>query len=123
LGRGFFIPVTIFDNPPEDSRIVKEEQFGPVLPLLKVDNIDEAVVRANDSEYGLAASVWSANDEAALKVAEQLNAGTVWINQTLYLPPSAPFAGHKQSGIGVENGLDGLLEYTLTKTTTLKRQH
>lgn len=109
--EGYFVPVTLVDNPPEDSRVVKEEAFGPILPLLKFNDIDEVIERANASEYGLAGSVWSADVEAAKSVARCLETGTVWINQNLVLRPDVPFAGHKQSGFGVENGLEGLLEY------------
>jgi acyl-CoA reductase-like NAD-dependent aldehyde dehydrogenase len=115
-GKGYFVPVTIIDNPPEDSRVVKEEAFGPVLPLLKFKEIDEAVRRANNSDYGLAASVWSKNVETARKVAQQLECGTVWINCIQVLSPHAAFGGHKQSGIGVENSMDGVLEYTNIQT-------
>jgi aldehyde dehydrogenase (NAD+) len=118
---GYFVPVSIIDNPPEDSRIVQEEQFGPVLPLLKFDDVDEAVARANASDYGLGASVWSADTEAALAVGARLQAGTVWINETQYLSPLAAFGGQKQSGLGVEGGLEGLLEYTNTQTTFVKK--
>lgn len=108
---GYFVPVTLVDNPPEDSRVVREEAFGPVLPLLKFNNIDEVVARANDSEYGLAGAVWSSDIPKAREVARRLETGTVWINQNLMLRPDVPFAGHKQSGFGVENGVEGLLEY------------
>lgn len=118
---GYFVPITILDNPPEDARIVQEEQFGPVLPLLKVDSVEEAIERANASEYGLGGSVWSADPEAALKVGERLQTGTVWINETQHLTPLVPFAGHKQSGLGVENGVDGLLEYTNTQTIVMRK--
>ena len=109
--EGYFIPVTLIDNPPDDSRVVREEAFGPVLPLLKFNNVDEAVARANDSEYGLAGAVWATDIELAKSVARRLETGTVWINQNLLLRPDVPFAGHKQSGFGVENGIEGLLEY------------
>jgi len=118
---GYFVPITILDNPPEDSRIVQEEQFGPILPLLKVDSIEEAISRANASEYGLGGSVWSADTDAALKVGEQLQTGTVWINETQHLSPLVSFAGLKQSGLGVENGIDGLLEYTNTQTIVVRK--
>ena len=119
--KGYFVPVTILDNPPEDSRIVQEEQFGPVLPLLKFDDVNEVIGLANASEYGLGASVWSADAEKALAIGQQLQAGTVWINETQHLSPLASFAGHKQSGSGIENGLDGLLEYTAAQTITVKK--
>ena len=118
---GYFIPVTIIDNPPEQSRIVQEEQFGPVLPLLMFDNYEEALARANACEYGLGASVWGADEAAAWALAERIESGNVWVNETRHLSPFASFAGHKQSGLGVENGEDGLLEYLLPKTLTRKR--
>lgn len=118
---GYFVPVTIIDNPPDDSRIVKEEPFGPVLPVLKFDDIDDVIRRANDSEYGLAGSVWSNDLDQAQAIAERLETGTVWINEVQHLSPGIAFAGHKQSGLGVENGIDGLLEYTVTQTITVKK--
>ena len=120
-GPGFFLPVTIFDNPPEDSELVSEEPFGPVLPLMKVDSIDEAIARANASPYGLAGSVWSKDPEAAMKVAGQLDTGNVFVNEPFYLSPLAAFGGHKQSGVGIENGLDGLLSFTNPLTIMLRR--
>jgi aldehyde dehydrogenase (NAD+) len=120
-GPGYFVPLTILDNPPEDARIVNEEQFGPIMPLLKVDSIEEAIAKANASEYGLGGSVWSADTAKALAVGEQLETGTVWINETQHLSPTAAFAGHKQSGVGVENGVEGLLEYTNTQTIVVKK--
>lgn len=118
---GNFVPITIIDNPPEDARVVREEAFGPVLPLLKFDSIDEVVARANASEYGLAGSVWSSDLALAADVASRLETGTVWINETAYMTPHQAFAGHKHSGIGVENSLDGLLEYTVPQTITIKK--
>lgn len=117
---GNFIPVTLIDNPPDGSRIVREEPFGPVLPLLRWSDLDEVINRANATEYGLAGSVWGADLQAAQAVADRLEAGTVWINEVQHVSPGLPFAGHKQSGIGVENGLAGLLEYTVPKTVTVK---
>lgn len=121
-GRGYFIPVTIVDNPPETSRVVQEEAFGPVLPLLRFETVDEVVSRANDTIYGLAASVWAGDAEAASEIATRVEAGTVWVNEIQHLTPFATFAGHKQSGLGCENGLEGLLEYTVPQTITLRRK-
>lgn len=114
--KGFFVPVTIIDNPPEDSRVVVEEAFGPVLPLLKFKDIDDVIGRANESEYGLAASVWGKDLQAARGIAERIEAGTVWINEVHTFSPHVAFGGHKQSGIGIENALEGLSEYTNSQT-------
>jgi acyl-CoA reductase-like NAD-dependent aldehyde dehydrogenase len=108
---GYFIPVTLVDNPPEDSRVVQEEAFGPVLPLLRFSSVDEVVDRANASDFGLAGAVWSSDVDQAVAIAKRLETGTVWINQNLKMRPDTPFAGRKQSGFGVENGLEGMLEY------------
>ncbi len=118
---GYFVPITIIDNPPEDSRIVREEQFGPVLPLLKFDTVEEVVRRANDTDYGLGASVWSADEEAASAIAARLQAGIVWVNETQHITPFAAFGGHKQSGVGVEGSLEGVLEYTNAQTTFVRK--
>ena len=118
---GYFVPVTIFDNPPDESRVVQEEAFGPVLPMLKFRDIDDVIERANASPYGLAASVWSADIEMAHSIAERLETGTVWINEAHNFAPHIPFGGHKESGIGLENGPDGLLQYVNSQTIMLKR--
>jgi aldehyde dehydrogenase (NAD+) len=119
---GYFVPVTVLDNPPEDARIVAEEQFGPVMPLMKFSTINEVISRANASDYGLAGSIWTSNPEAAVEVAEQLETGTVWINESMHLAPNAPFAGHKQSGFGAELGEEGLLEFTYPQVITIARE-
>ena len=120
-GKGYFIPITIVDNPPEDSRVVQEEAFGPVLPLLKFADVDDVIKRANASEYGLGGSIWTSDPEAAVKVAERMETGTVWINESFYVMPWTPFAGHKQSGLGVENGKEGLLEFTVPQTISIPK--
>jgi aldehyde dehydrogenase (NAD+) len=118
---GYFIPVTLIDNPPEHARIVQEEQFGPILPLLRFDTVDEAIARANATEYGLGATVWSSDLEAAAQICERLEAGNVWINEAHYLSPFGAFSGHKQSGLGVEGAVEGLLEFTNAKTYYVKK--
>lgn len=118
-GKGYFVPVTILDNPPDDARSVVEEAFGPVLPLLKYRDVDEVIRRANDTEYGLGGSVWSRDVALAQSIARRLETGTVWINHIHVMSPDVPFGGHKQSGVGVENALDGLLEYTNTQTVSV----
>ena len=120
-GTGYYVPITILDNPPEDARIVAEEQFGPVMPLMKFSSVDEAIARANASQYGLAGAIWSKDTDAAVEIAEQLETGTVWINEFMHLSPLAPFGGHKQSGFGAEYGIDGLKEFTYPQVITVKR--
>lgn len=120
-GKGYFVPVTIIDNPPENSRVVVEEAFGPILPLLKFNDIEDVIARANNSEYGLAASVWGKDIAEAKSIAERIEAGTVWINEIHSFSPHVAFGGHKQSGIGIENALDGLSEYTNSQTIVTNR--
>ena len=120
-GSGYFVPITILDNPPEDARIVAEEQFGPVMPLMKFSTEEEAIARANASEYGLAGAVWTKDADKGVAIAEQLETGTVWINEFLHINPLAPFGGHKQSGFGAEYGIEGLKEFTYPQVITVKR--
>lgn len=119
-GAGYFIPLTLIDNPPESSRVVREEAFGPVLPMMKFSSVEDVIDRANSSEYGLAGSVWSGNLSRAREIASRIETGTVWINHNLALRADVPFAGHKQSGIGVEYGADGLLEFMIPKTVYVR---
>jgi acyl-CoA reductase-like NAD-dependent aldehyde dehydrogenase len=119
-GPGYFIPVTLIGNPPEDARCVTEEAFGPVLPLLKWRDVDDVVQRANRTSYGLAASVWGRDTDAARQIAARLETGTVWINEVHIFSPHVAFGGHKQSGMGIENSLHGLAEYTNMQTIRCK---
>ncbi|MEH3106559.1 MAG: aldehyde dehydrogenase family protein [Sphingomonas fennica] len=109
---GYFIPPTIVRDLPEDSKLVREEQFGPVLPVLKYSDINDVIARANDSEFGLAGTVWGKDVARATDVAMQIDAGTVWVNQHLAIDANIPFRGSKQSGIGGELGQSGFNEYT-----------
>jgi acyl-CoA reductase-like NAD-dependent aldehyde dehydrogenase len=118
---GYFVPPTIIDNPPEDSRIVQEEQFGPIMPLIVFDDIDDVVDRANASQYGLCASIWSGDADKALEIGSRLQAGTIWVNEAHYLSPYAPFGGHKQSGLGIEGSKEVLLEYTNAQTIFVRK--
>lgn len=120
-GSGYYVPITILDNPPEDARIVVEEQFGPVMPLMKFSTDEEVIERANNSDYGLAGAVWTKDTERGVRIAEQLETGTVWINEFLHLSPFTPFGGHKQSGFGAEYGKEGLLEFTYPQVITVKK--
>lgn len=119
---GYFIPVTIIDNPPEDARIVQEEQFGPVLPLIKFDDYDDVIARANATDYGLGGSIWGSDEDRAFELAQRIQSGTVWVNETQHLSPTAAFGGMKHSGIGVEGGADGLKEFTNAQTLVRKKK-
>ena len=122
-GGGFFIQPTIVAADEDDGmRLVCEEQFGPILPVLRYTDLDDAIRRANAGSYGLGASVWSPDVERAQQVAMQLNVGTVWINQHIDLGPHIPQAGAKHSGFGVELGEEGLLEFTQVQVINTNKQ-
>lgn len=99
--RGYFYPITLVADATDDMRLVAEEQFGPALPILRYSTIEEAITRANASEFGLGASVWGSDPAETRKVASQLESGSVWINKHGAIQPNAPFGGVKQSGMGV----------------------
>lgn len=120
-GKGYFVPVTIYDNPPDDSRVVREEAFGPVLPLIRFNDIDDVVRRANDTDMGLAASVWSRDWAKAKAIGERIEAGVIWINEIHTFSPFSTFGGHKQSGIGVQNASEGLAEFTNLQTVNTRK--
>lgn len=109
--KGHFVAPTIVADAEDDMRIVREEQFGPVLPVLRYDDIDDALGRANRTSYGLCGSVWSRNHDRASEIARRIEAGTVWVNFHMGSLPFAPFGGFKESGIGREMGEIGLLSY------------
>lgn len=113
--QGYFVQPTIFVDVTDDMTIAKEEIFGPVVVVLPFDDVDEVVQRANNSPYGLAASVWTENIKTGHNVANRLKAGSVWINCFGMEEPGAPFGGYKQSGIGRENGAYALANYTEVK--------
>lgn len=119
-GPGYFIPVTLIDNPPDDARCVVEEAFGPILPILKYHSVNEVIARANASHYGLASSVWGRDEQAAADVGRRLEAGVVWVNCIHQMSPAVPMGGVKQSGLGVENGSEGLAHYCNLQTIVQK---
>lgn len=122
LGRkGYFYPPTILSNVNDKTRVVAEEQFGPVLPILSYREVDEAVARANATQFGLGASVWSTDVERATQVAKQIDAGTVWVNQHVSLTHKAPFTGAKSSGIGLASGRWGLASFLQTHVINVSR--
>jgi betaine-aldehyde dehydrogenase len=113
--RGYFVPPTIFYDVSNDMRIAREEIFGPVMAVLPFDDPDEVLRLANDSDYGLAAAVWTRDITKALRTAKGLRAGVVWVNDSQPAPSEAPWGGYKQSGIGRELGHHGLEDYLEVK--------
>ncbi|KAI1820504.1 aldehyde dehydrogenase [Xylaria intraflava] len=108
---GYFLAPTVVDNPPDHARIVAEEQFGPVIPVLKWSDESDVIQRANAGPAGLGASVWSRDIAQADRMGKQLQAGNIWINCHAEMQPSTPFSGQKESGLGTEMGVDGLKAY------------
>ncbi|KAI1817449.1 aldehyde dehydrogenase [Poronia punctata] len=106
--KGYYIAPTVIDNPPEDSPIVAEEQFAPILPVMKWSDESDVIRRANGTELGLGASVWTRDAEQGERISNQLQAGNVWVNCHAELQPNTPFPGHKESGFGAEMGVEGL---------------
>jgi len=120
LGKGCYVAPTIFSDCRDDMRIVREEIFGPVMSLLAYDDEDEAVRRANDTDYGLAAGVVTPDLARAHRVIHQLEAGICWVNSWGESPAQMPVGGYKQSGVGRENGLATLRAYTRTKSIQIE---
>lgn len=110
-GKGFFVQPTIIDNPPEDSRIVQEEPFGPIVPTLPWTDEEDVIRRANGTNTGLGACVWGKDLERAERIGRRLEAGSVFVNSWEKPTPQAFFGGHKESGIGGEWGAEGLKAY------------
>jgi acyl-CoA reductase-like NAD-dependent aldehyde dehydrogenase len=110
-GAGLFFSVILLDNPPAEAAYIMRENFGPLRAVIKYQDLDDAVRLANETAYGLGASVWGTDPEKLDAVARRLDAGTVWINQHRNVHPNIPFSGHKNSGIGIEFGEDGLKEF------------
>ncbi len=119
--RGYFFAPTIIGELQDGVRLVDEEQFGPVLPVVPYADLDDAVERANATHFGLSGSVWSSDVAKAEEVAGRLECGTAWVNQHLNVLPHAPFGGAKWSGIGVENGPWGLLGFTEIQTINVAK--
>jgi aldehyde dehydrogenase (NAD+) len=117
--KGYFIEPTLFDNVTDDMRIARDEIFGPVMSVLRFKNVDDLIQRANDTNFGLAAAVWTRDVAKAHRFAQKVRAGTVWINCYDVFDAGAPFGGFKQSGIGRELGEAGLANYTELKTVTV----
>ena len=120
-GKGYFFPLTIVADVTDGHRLVDEEPFGPILPVIRWSEDDDVIRRANDTRFGLGGSVWSANAEKATEMASQLETGSAWVNQHFSLSPFLPFGGVKESGMGVENGPWGLAEFTSSQVLNVKK--
>lgn len=120
-GHGYFYEPTVLADVTDGMRVVDEEQFGPILPIIKYSDIDEVIRRANDNPNGLGGSIWSNDLAKASQLALRLECGTAWINEHGAIQPDAPFGGVKQSGIGVEFGHYGLEEYTTIQTLKIMK--
>jgi aldehyde dehydrogenase (NAD+) len=115
-GKGYFFQPTVFDNVTPEMTIAREEIFGPVLATIDFADLDEAIARANNTQYGLAAAVWTRDIKKAHYIARRLQAGTVWINTYNAYDTAAPFGGYKASGFGREMGAHALEHYTQVKS-------
>lgn len=118
---GYFIEPTIVRDVTDGDRIVDEEQFGPILPVIAFADIEDVIARANASEYGLGGSVWSKDTERAAEIAGRIESGQVWVNQHIAIGPHIPMAGFKNSGLGVEQSVEGLAEYTQVQVVNIAR--
>ena len=119
--EGYFVQPTVVRDLPDDARLVREEQFGPVIPVLAYDDLGDLIARVNDSEFGLAGSIWTADPDRAVDLAMRLDTGTVWINKHLDLRFDVPFGGSKQSGIGREQGIEGVREFTQPRIVNMAK--
>lgn len=113
---GYFYPITLVNNISDGTRLVDEEQFGPILPIIKFSDVEDVLRRANNCEFGLGGSIWSTDIDTATKLAQRLECGSAWINHHGAIQPNAPFGGVKQSGFGTEFGEVGLKEFTSIQT-------
>jgi acyl-CoA reductase-like NAD-dependent aldehyde dehydrogenase len=120
-GKGYFIRPTIVRDITDGTRLVDEEQFGPVLPVIRMTDPNDAVASINACEYGLGGSIWSNDLEKAWDLAGRIESGTVWVNKHNELDPKIPFAGAKLSGLGVELGEEALSEYTQIQVINMAR--
>jgi aldehyde dehydrogenase (NAD+) len=120
LGLGWFVEPTVFTHVTPEMRIAQEEVFGPVLSIMPFDSDEEALAIANGSIYGLAAGVWTSNIGRALKMAHELEAGTVWTNTYRVSSPLSPFGGYKRSGFGRESGLLAIREFVQEKSVWIE---
>ena len=110
-GPGYFLPPTLVTDIADDSRLVQEEQFGPIVPILKFNDVEDALRRANDTRYGLSGSVWTKDLQRGAEIAARLEVGTAWVNQHRTTSAFVPFGGAKESGLGRQYSALGLKSY------------
>lgn len=115
--EGLFVQPTVFSDVTSDMDIATDEIFGPVLAILPFETMEDAIRIANDTIYGLSATIWTQNLSTAMRAVRSIRAGRVWVNTTISGGPEMPSGGFKQSGIGRETGLYGVEEYTEIKST------
>ncbi|MBN1188466.1 MAG: aldehyde dehydrogenase [Dehalococcoidales bacterium] len=120
LDKGYYIEPTIFTGVTQNMKIAREEIFGPVISFFKYSSDEEVLEMANDSTFGLCASVWTRDVARGIRFVDDLQVGTVWVNQHMNLAPEFPWGGYKESGLGKESGMLGLAEYTQLKLVCLK---
>ena len=123
MQSGYYVESTVFDNIKQDMTIVTEEIFGPVVVAASFEDLDAVIARGNDTEYGLAASVWTKDINKTHKVAKGLKAETVWVNCHNIFDAAAPFDGYKRSGFGREMGTHALENYTQVKNVIIQLHH
>jgi len=117
--KGYFIEPTIFTDMPDESRLMREEIFGPVMGITKFSTEEEVIRRANDTPFGLAAGLFSKDISTLTRVQRHIKAGTIWMNCYNIFDNATPFGGYKDSGVGREKGEDALKNYLATKTITI----
>ena len=120
-GKGYFFPIPLVADLSDGSRLVDEEPFGPILPIIRFDDDEDVLRRANDTTFGLGGSVWSADVARATEMAERLETGSAWVNQHFNLSPFLPFGGIKESGMGVENDPWGMAEFTSSQVLNIQK--
>lgn len=121
LGRGYFIAPTIVRDLPLTARLVREEQFGPALPVLGYETMEDVIAEANNSEFGLGGSIWTGDVARGIAVASRIQSGTVWVNRHMSLPYDVPFGGAKESGLGLQNGHEGMEDFTQLRIVNVAR--